>query len=307
MRRALCATGILFFLLVAAFPSVVFGQESVGNRAAVAADDGVAPLRFVNDVSPDQFPTPDSPVQAAPAALPSEAAPLPKPEEKKEEKKEEKEGEKSDDAEKKDEGADAATKCWNFHAQTTAVAQGDPAFPAKYSGPNSLNSAGERQETLSADLFVGRRLWSGAEMHADALMWQGFGLSNTFGIEAFPNGDAYKAGTKIPDFMVARLFIRQTFGLGGEQEDVNDDQLTLAGKQDISRLTITVGRFTPTDIFDNNTYAHDAHTQFLNWAACTNLTWDYPSDSRRLHHGNFRGTEPAATGPCAMDSSRCPA
>ena len=99
---------------------------------------------------------------------------------------------------------------------------------------------------------------SGAEMHADALMWQGFGLSKTFGIEDFPNGDAYKAGTEIPDFMVARLFIRQTFGLGGEQEDVPDGQLTLAGKQDISRLTFTVGRFTPTDMFDNNTYAHDA-------------------------------------------------
>jgi high affinity Mn2+ porin len=183
-------------------------------------------------------------------------------------------GDKKDDA-----GAIAAPQRWNFHAQTTVVAQGDPAFAANYSGPNSLNSAGERQETLAADLFAGVRLWCGAEMHVDALMWQGFGLSQTFGIEAFPNGDAYKAGTQIPDFMVARLFIRQTFGLGGEQEDVKDDQLTLAGKQDISRLTFTVGRFTPSDICDNNTYAHDAHTQFLNWATATNLTWDYASDS----------------------------
>ena len=73
--------------------------------------------------------------------------------------------------------------------------------------------------------------------------------------------------------------LRQTIGLGGEEEDVRDDALTLAGKQDISRVTVTVGRFTPTDMIDNNTYAHDSHTQFLNWAACTNLTWDYPSDS----------------------------
>ena len=95
-------------------------------------------------------------------------------------------------------------------------------------------------------------------MHVDALMWQGFGLTQTFGIEDFPNGDAYKAGTVFPDFMVARWFVRQTFGLGGEQEDVHEDQLTFAGKQDISRLTFTVGRFTPSDMFDNNTYAHDA-------------------------------------------------
>ena len=77
-------------------------------------------------------------------------------------------------------------------------------------------------------------------------MWQGYGLSETFGIEAFPNGDAYKAGTEIPYFMFAHLFIRQTIGLGGEQEDVPDGQLTLAGKQDISRLTFTIGRFSPT-------------------------------------------------------------
>ena len=187
-------------------------------------------------------------------------------------------GEKSDQADDDHENP-ATPQCCNLHAQTTVVAQGDPGFPAKYSGPNSLNSAGERQETLAADLFAGVRLWDGAEMHADALMWQGFGLSDTFGIEAFSNGDAYKAGTNIPDFMLARWFVRQTIGLGGEQEDVPDGQLTLAGKQDISRLTFTFGRFTPTDMFDNNTYAKDAHTQFLNWAMCSNLAWDFPSDS----------------------------
>src|SRR5271170_7729695 len=115
---------------------------------------------------------------------------------------------------------------WNFHLQNTEVVQGDPAFPAKYSGPNSLNSKGEVQETVTLDLFAGVRLWRGAEAHMDFLMWQGYGLSSTYGIEAFPNGDAYKAGTETPYFNFARLFIRQTIGLGGEQEDVPDGQLT---------------------------------------------------------------------------------
>jgi high affinity Mn2+ porin len=189
-----------------------------------------------------------------------------------------KDTEEKKDEEKKDEGETAAAKCWNFHAQTTVVLQGDSGFPAQYSGPNSLNPAGERQQTLSADLFAGLRLWHGAELHADLLMWQGFGLSQTFGIEAFPNGDAYKAGTETADVMGARLFIRQTYGLGGEQEDVPDGPFTLAGKQDISRLTFTVGRFTPTDICDRNAYANDPHTQFLNWATNINLAWDYASD-----------------------------
>ena len=169
---------------------------------------------------------------------------------------------------------------FNFHSQITLTAQGDPGFPAQYSGPNSLNSVGERQSTVVADLFAGVRVWQGGEVHADFLMWEGYGLSQTFGIEDFPNGDAYKAGTTVPDFTAAHLFFRQTFGMGGEQEDVPDSAITLAGKQDISRLTITVGRLTLTDIFDNNTYAHDPHTQFLNWAAVTNLAWDYAGGSQ---------------------------
>ncbi len=167
---------------------------------------------------------------------------------------------------------------WNWHFQNTDIVQGDPSFSAKYYGPNSLNSEGEVQETVAADLFAGVRLWRGAEAHVDGLMWQGFGLSKTFGIEAFPNGDAYKFGTTTPNFMIARLFIRQTFGLGGEQASVPDGQLTLAGKQDIARLTLTVGRISLLDIFDHNTYAQDPQSQFLNWAMIGNITWDYPAD-----------------------------
>jgi high affinity Mn2+ porin len=168
---------------------------------------------------------------------------------------------------------------WNWHVQNTDIVQGDPGFPAKYSSPNSLPSGGETRETVTLDLFAGVRLWRGAEAHMDGLMWQGFGLGQTHGIEAFPNGDAYKAGTGTPEFMFARLFVRQTIGLGGEQEDVTDGQLALAGKQDISRLTFTLGRFSPLDICDYNTYANDPHTQFMNWAMMGNLTWDYGQDT----------------------------
>jgi high affinity Mn2+ porin len=141
-----------------------------------------------------------------------------------------------------------------------------------------VNSEGEVQETIAADLFVGLRLWRGAEAHVDGLMWQGFGLSKSLGVEAFPNGDSYKAGTTTPDFMFARLFIRQTIGFGRAREAVPDDQLTLAGAQDISRLTITLGRMSMLDIFDHNAYAQDPQSQFMNWAMVGNIAWDYPAD-----------------------------
>ena len=168
---------------------------------------------------------------------------------------------------------------WNFHAQNTDIVQYHPGITAPYSGPNSLSSASEVKETVSLDVIFGLRLWPGAEFHVDGLMWQGFGLSDTRGIDGFPNGEAFRLGTDVPNGSIARLFVRQTIGLGGGQETVQDDQLQLAGKRDISRVTLTVGRMSAKDIFDNNVYANDSRSQFMNWAFMANQAWDYPGDS----------------------------
>lgn len=172
-----------------------------------------------------------------------------------------------------------ADQTWNLHMQNTAVLDGHPGFPAKYSGPASLSSTGEVQETVSLDLFAGVRLWPGAEFHVDGLMWQGFGFSHTFGIESFPNAEAFKIGTEVPNVVFARIFFRQTIGLGGEQEKIKDDALHLASTVDISRVTVTVGKISAKDIFDNNTYANDGRTQFMSWGLMANEAWDYPADS----------------------------
>lgn len=174
---------------------------------------------------------------------------------------------------------------WNLHAQNTDIVQGDPSFPAKYSGPNSLDSKGEIRETVSMDIYAGARLWHGAAFYADGLMWQGFGLSKTLGVEGFPNGEAFRLGTAVPNVNLARVFIRQVIGLGGEQENVDDDALQLAGKQDVSRLTLTLGRFSAKDVFDNNAYANDPRTQFMNWALMADEAWDYPADSLGFETG----------------------
>jgi high affinity Mn2+ porin len=175
--------------------------------------------------------------------------------------------------------ADAASQNWNWHVQNTDIVQGYPAFSAKYSGANSLPAGGEARETVSLDLMAGVRLWSGAEAHIDGLMWQGFGIGNALGVDGFPNGEAFRLGTSEPNVNIPRLFLRQTFGFGGDQEDIADDQLTLAGKQDVSRLTLTLGKFSAKDIFDNNAYANDPRTQFMNWGLMANEAWDYPADA----------------------------
>src|SRR5436190_19738166 len=88
---------------------------------------------------------------------------------------------------------------WNWHVQNTDIVQYHPGFPSRYSGPNSLSSANEVKETISLDLLVGARLWNGAEFHGDGLMWQGFGLSDTLGVDGFPNGEGVRLGTEVPN------------------------------------------------------------------------------------------------------------
>jgi len=168
---------------------------------------------------------------------------------------------------------------WNWHVQNTDVVQWHPRFPARFSGPQSLSRASVAEETVSVDLYGGIRLWDGAELHADGLMWHGFGLSDTFGVAGFPSGEAFRIGTGSVRGTLARLFVRHTIGLGGEQEPVEDDQLQLAGVRDVSRITLTLGKFSVKDLFDNNAYANDPRTQFLNWSLMANGAWDYPADS----------------------------
>jgi len=92
-------------------------------------------------------------------------------------------------------------------------------------------------------------------------------------------------GTTDPNFTFARVFLRQVIGLGGEQETVDDDALQLAGKQDVRRVTLTLGKFSVKDIFDNNAYANDPRTQFMNWSLMANGAFDYAADSIGFTHG----------------------
>jgi len=154
---------------------------------------------------------------------------------------------------------------WNVHGQLTFIEQGYPAFRSPYQGANSLSNASQIQNTTSATAFVGYRPWDGTEIYVNPELMQGFGLNNTLGVAGFPNGEAQKSDFPAPRIDIARVFVRQTFGLGGEQETIEDGPNQLAGKQDISRITVTAGRFAVLDLFDGNSYSHDPRVDFLNW------------------------------------------
>src|ERR1700692_3512467 len=154
---------------------------------------------------------------------------------------------------------------WNVHGQLTLIEQGYPAFRSPYQGTNSLTGASQIQNTTSATAFVGYRPWDGTEVYINPELMQGFGLNNTLGVAGFPNGEAQKSNFPMPRIDIARVFVRQTFGLGGEQETIEDGPNQLAGKQDISRISVTAGRFAVLDVFDGNSYSHDPRVDFLNW------------------------------------------
>jgi hypothetical protein len=75
---------------------------------------------------------------------------------------------------------------------------------------------------------------------------QGFGLSGTLGLGGFSNGEAQKAGFAFPHYNTSRLFIRQTFGFGGEQETIEEDQTHFGGKVDATTAAEAAPAHLPT-------------------------------------------------------------
>jgi high affinity Mn2+ porin len=164
------------------------------------------------------------------------------------------------------------------HGQSTFFEQLTAPFHAPYSGPNSL-SPRHGAETFDATLFLGARLWSGAEGWINPEIDQGFGLDDTLGVAGFPSGTAYKVGRSHPYWRLPRLFMRQTIDLGTDREPVEASINQLGGSQSADRWVFTVGKLSVSDLFDTNEYAHDPRNDFLNWTAVDAGTWDYAADA----------------------------
>ena len=177
--------------------------------------------------------------------------------------------------------ADAVqSESWGARFQSTYVWQGKRPFAAAYSGPNSLTTEKEKSYSFTATAALGLRPWPGAEAYFNPEASQGVPLSNLTGLGGFTNGEM--ARTSGPELTVyrARAFLRQTWGLGGDKEQLEPDFNQLAGSVDKRRLVLTAGNLSVTDLFDDNAYSHDARTQFLNWALVTHGAYDFAADAR---------------------------
>jgi high affinity Mn2+ porin len=174
--------------------------------------------------------------------------------------------------------AQVVQQAFAVHGEFTYVEQEDSDFNAPYAGPNSL-TPDQGRETTDANVSIGAALWSGAELWINPEYDQGFGLNDTLGVAGFPSGEAYKVGAKHPYFRLQRLFVRATVNGAGQREPVAAAAGVLGGEHSVNRWIFTVGKFSVTDIFDSNEYAHDPREDFLNWAAVDAGAFDYAADA----------------------------
>ena len=166
--------------------------------------------------------------------------------------------------------------------QATYNWQRHPAFISpRGDGPNSLSSSSNTMYTFSATAHWGMRPWQGGELYFNPEVVTGVPFTGALvGLGSFTNGEITRAAGSKPSFYRQRLFLRQTWGNGGGEEKVDSDFNQLAGTVDKNRFVLTVGNFSTLDVFDDNAYAKDPRTQFMNWGNWTYASYDYAADAR---------------------------
>jgi high affinity Mn2+ porin len=173
-----------------------------------------------------------------------------------------------------------AEQRWNLYLQATSIGQYHGAFASPYSGQFSLASHREAEVSLTTTAFFGLRLFRDTTVYFNPEIAGGRGFSAVNGIANFPNGEMPRVAAATPKPYLARLYITQDVALGDAREAADGAANQLGGSRPARRYSVTMGRFTLTDFFDNNRYTHDPRTQFMGWGVMYNGAWDYPADTR---------------------------
>lgn len=180
---------------------------------------------------------------------------------------------------------DTTTKNYTVHFQHTLIEQMHPSF-SELSGVNTTNSsksmmaAQESRLSSTTTLYIGTRVRKYGEFYINPEVAGGEGLSGATGMAGFPNGETFRVGSPKPQFYIARCFYRFMIPLSSDHAFRAEDQNILPRMVPTERLIITVGKFSLSDIFDQNFTSHDPKTSFLNWSLMDAGAWDYPSNTR---------------------------
>ncbi|HTM61467.1 MAG TPA: carbohydrate porin [Burkholderiales bacterium] len=186
--------------------------------------------------------------------------------------------------------ADTQDERWNAYGQATYIANKHDAFPAAYTNlngsPNSLLAQKERSWSATATGYLGVKPWQGGEIFFVPEMIAQVAFSGLHGLGgSVQNGELEKTGFSDPIFYRSRLFLRQTWNLGGETERVDSGPMQLAHTVSSRRFVLTAGNLAIIDIFDRNLYAGDIRQQFLSMNFATYTAYDFGADARGYSWG----------------------
>ena len=169
---------------------------------------------------------------------------------------------------------------FEWHAQSTYIRQFKGAMRSPYEDANSLRGAREASDTLTGTLFLALHPVNGTEIYFNPEWVRGTPFSGLHGTGGFTNGEIQRGGGASIRGYRARLFVRQTWNLGGEWEDQASEQNQVRTRYASERLVLTAGNLSVLDVFDAVDYSRDPRTQFLNWSSLTYGAFDYPADAR---------------------------
>jgi high affinity Mn2+ porin len=174
----------------------------------------------------------------------------------------------------------ADPETWNLYYQATSIGDRHGTFNSPYVGPLSLQDYPERDVSITTTLFFALRLGQNTQFIFNPEIAGGRGFSGVNGLADSPNGELPRVASAAPKPYVARLYITHDFGFGDAVEHFESDTNQLAGDRPMVRYTISGGRFSDSDFFDDNNYSHDPRSQFMAWGLMYNGAWDYPADTR---------------------------
>jgi len=170
-------------------------------------------------------------------------------------------------------------------AQATFIYQNAPGFHSPYSGEKSFifDHSFKQQMTQTYGLYFGSQVTKSLQLYADFEMFRGSGISSGLGLGGYTNADVIRAGPANlgQDPYLARLYARYVIPLSGAMtEPLERGMDQIPGRQPVDRIEIKAGKLAPTDDFDQNRYANNGRTQFMNYNFLFNTAWDYASDTR---------------------------
>jgi high affinity Mn2+ porin len=180
-----------------------------------------------------------------------------------------------------------SSRYW-ISGQANIILQWHPAFPAQYSGPNSLSASAQSSTSHVFTIYTGYELTDTTEVFFDPEDSTGTGIGDALGLAGFTNLDVVRtaAGVVLSHKpYVARLLLRQIIPLSSETVKVDRTYLGLATTLPKRRLEFWVGKFALSDFMDTNGPGSDSHLQFLNWTVDQDGAYDYAANTRGYTDG----------------------